>query len=501
MAFLGINWDWSSFLNRKQPKKAPDNNDVGTGHGIIPPGRTSVANDTEYTIMSSIKGMTKMVTPTFRTELIPLIRDLYKVNPDMSIALQDMFKLSNTGHKVTFPNNTDEEAAAMTEHLQNATKNWTRYTAGIDGLVNKFIVQCLIGGAVSIEAVPNRKLNGLATILFIKPEEIIFERLNDGVYQPYQINKSASFMGEKNKNLGVPYIKLNNQTFKYVSMYNDTDEPYGVPPFLSALDSLKTQADMKTNLKQIMELMGLLGFLEVTMEKPDRLAGESNKAYENRLKRTLTALKQNIASGMKDGVVVGYNEDHEFKLNSTTKNLGGIDKVWALNQQSLANGLGTSGTIIGVNATNSEGGAGIVLSKMISQLRNIQMIVIHVLEFIYSLELRLAGFNNKGVKISFTTSTISDEMKIQQGLEVKIRNLTAMYAQGLISQDDFAREMNLVKPAMAKPRPIVLAPGAGVSSPDAAAKKQKREKGKDTSDRKVRDKVKVVPKRKDQKNT
>lgn len=72
----------------------------------------------------------------------------------MGIALQDMFKLANTGHTVTFPNNTDAEASKMREHLKEATKGWTRYTAGIDGLVNKMIVQLLVSGAISVEGVP-----------------------------------------------------------------------------------------------------------------------------------------------------------------------------------------------------------------------------------------------------------------------------------------------------------------------------------------------------------
>lgn len=37
------------------------------------------------------------------------------------------------------------------------------------------------------------------------------------------------------------YIKLNPETYFYVGMFNDTDEPYGVPPFMPALDSLKGQ--------------------------------------------------------------------------------------------------------------------------------------------------------------------------------------------------------------------------------------------------------------------
>ena len=59
-----------------------------------------------------------MVNPSFRTELIPLIRDLYKINPDMSIAVQDMFKLANTDHIINFPNNTAQESEEMRKHLK-----------------------------------------------------------------------------------------------------------------------------------------------------------------------------------------------------------------------------------------------------------------------------------------------------------------------------------------------------------------------------------------------
>ena len=98
----------------------------------ISPGRVSVPEDqTDFT--STLYGLTQLVTPSFRVEVIQLIRKLYKVNPDMAIAIQETFKLANTGHQVTFPNNTDKEAEKMREHLKEATKRWSNYSAGIDG--------------------------------------------------------------------------------------------------------------------------------------------------------------------------------------------------------------------------------------------------------------------------------------------------------------------------------------------------------------------------------
>lgn len=479
--------------NRSKPDNYKDRgpNKTKSEDVTVSPGRVSAPDDNSSDLVLSMKGLTKLITPSFRTDLIPLIRDLYKVNPDMSIAVQDMFKLANTGHTIEFPYNTAEEAKKMRKHLAEVSAEWGKYIGGINGLVNKIIVQALIGGAASIEAVPNMKLDGISTILFIKPETIVFKRDSDGRYHPYQKNPTPHVNGKPE------YIKLNPDTYKYSGIYNDLDEPYGIPPFLAALDSLKGQHDMRLNFKHIMELMGMVGFLEAKIEKPIRKGNESDLAYAERLSNLLLQLKNNLKDGLKDGVVAGFIDEHEFELNSTTQNLANIEKPWNMNQQSVANGLGVNGTLIGVQSTTTEGGAGIQLSKMISQLKNIQMLVSNILEFVYTLELRLAGFNNKGIEISFGTSTVSDEVKVQQGLEYKIRNLMSLYTQGIIGQDQFAFAMGYKTPNQKEPRETVD-PSSGVSSPADHAKKQKREADKDTSDRKTRDKAKSVPKRKDQ---
>ena len=106
--------------------------------------------------------------------------------------------------------------------------------------------------------------------------------------------------------------------------------------------------------------------------------------------------------------------------------------------------------------------------------------------------MRLAGFNNKGCKVLFGTSTISDELKVQQGVEIKLRNLTTLYQQGIISQKDYAREAGYDEPAEAEPR---LNPMDDI---DENIKDSKREADKDKSDRKGRDKKKINPKRADQ---
>ena len=189
----------------KEPEKVID----GT---VVSPGRVSVPNDSPELTVRKLQGLTNLITPSYRQDLIPLIRDLYKINPDVSIALQDMFKLSNTAHRIDFPNNTTEEARKMRLHLREASKRWSRYSAGMPGLINRMICQIMVGGALSTEAVPNTDLTGLSTILFINPEDIRFERENNGVYPPYQLNR---FKGTNDK---PQYIKLNTATYIYVGI-------------------------------------------------------------------------------------------------------------------------------------------------------------------------------------------------------------------------------------------------------------------------------------------
>ena len=100
MKKLNFNWSWG---RKKDPPPESNKEPSKPKAAAISHGRVSV--DEDNSLLSTLKGMTVMVDPSFRVEVIPLIRDLYKVNPDMGIALQDMFKLANTGHTVTFPNN------------------------------------------------------------------------------------------------------------------------------------------------------------------------------------------------------------------------------------------------------------------------------------------------------------------------------------------------------------------------------------------------------------
>lgn len=452
----------------------------------LPPGRVSSPNITNpsYTL-STLGENLSVITPEFNFEVIPIIRKLVKVNPDLSQALDNMVQLGNTGHQVKFDASVPAaQINKMRAHLEAKKLEWGDSEAGMDGLVNKLISQIMVSGALSNEWVPNFDLTGISKLRLINPEEIrwVYDHPKDK-YLPYQrVNDPKLTV------VGDNLIKLNTNTFKYFGLNGDTECPYGIPPYLAALDHVVIQKTMLDNIKFIVEQAGVLGFLEVLLEKPDIEGGESQDKYRGRLEQYLVDARKKIQEGYRDGVSVGYKGDHEFQFHSTTKQFTGVSELFQLNELLVSSGIKMDASMLGRSYGTSETQITVIFTKLLSQLKNIQALVKRNLEFGYTLELRLAGFAFNNLTVEFNPSTALDELKAQQADEIKIRNLNALYLDGIISQEQYAHTMGYEEPSEKEPRFI----RAGIQTKEEAD--QAREKKKDESDKKVRSKNKPVEK-------
>lgn len=453
----------------------------------VPPGRSSRPTwGTDAFV--DIKSKTTFISPGYIAEYIPVIRKLSWINPDVGLAVNDMVQLTNTGHRIKFdPEVSPDLQKQMKLHLEEKQKEWGDGVAYMNGLVNKMIAQIWIGGALSNEWVVANNKTGIVHVALVNPETIRFQWNKKKLrFFPYQLQtpNTGNRIGEK-------YVKLNTNTYKYFGLNGDTDIPYGIPPYLTALNSLTTQGEMDKNIKFIMRQVGLLGFAELLMDKPAQINGESDDAYKTRLETLLRTAKDNIMEGITEGVVVGYNEDHEFDFRSTTKNLSGVSEIYNLNEVQVSNGLKIASEFLGTGGTGSETGINIIFTKMLSQLQNVQKLVAANLKHGYSLELRLAGFNFKNLQVEFNPSTITDELKFQQAWEYKIRNIFNKWKAGVIGMQQMADEMGYDKPDAKEPRAELDSSGA---------QKEKRQDQNDKSDKKTRDKGKSQPKKGEQKS-
>lgn len=476
MKLPSFKFNWGSSSN------APPKKDTG---GNVPPTSARKSQPSLENNYINIKDGLKFINTGFVREIIPVIRKLSWVNEDLGLALNDMVQLTNTGHIIKFDQKTPtEQRDRMRTHLTDVRKTWGDGVHGINGIVNKMISQIWISGALSCEWVVNNEKRGLKNCVLVNPETIWFVwSKTKGRFFSYQKHndKVGGIIGEK-------MVKLNPLTYRYFALNGDTEIPYGIPPYLTALSRLNTQANMDKNIDFIMEQLGLLGFFETLIDKPAQKEGETQAKYEARLDSYLNKVKIAVKDGIKEGSIIGYQDDHEFKFHQTSKNLSGASELIKQNQIKIANGLKTAPEFIGFPTGGSESGMSIIFTKMLSQLVNVQEIVKANLEFGYILELKLAGFDPKGLEVEFKPSTITDELKFQQAQEYKIRNIENKYLAGVIGQQQKAEEMGYDKPDQAASRAPLDVSGKN---------KQDRKEDKNKSDRKGRTKSKPAPKRKD----
>jgi len=434
--------------------------------------------------------------PDFLLEFIPRIRKLARTNEDMGSVYNDLIQLTNTGHTVAFdPSISPDQVDKMRKHLKEKSKTWGSGVHGINGLVNKWVGQVWISGALSTEWIPSSELDGILNVALVNPENILFKyNKKTTKYEPYQKVKNKLLSGLN----GIENaVKLNENTYFYAGILNDTDSPYGIPPFLTALEALSDQKLMKKNINHILKQVGLLGYLEVKTDKPDQLADESEPAYIARLKHFLLETKKSVQDGFMEGVVVGFQDDHDFEFHSTTKNINGVSELFNLNEVQVANGLKTSPSFIGQKSGGTETNMGIVFTKMLSQLNSVQEILAENLRKGYLLELQLAGFETKGqIRVEFKPSTITDDLKWWQAMEIKQRTAQKMRIDNIISQEEYANIMGYDKPNAAEPI-VPYKDQLGKAKEQSPEQKTKREAGKDKSDRTGRDKKKTQPRRND----
>jgi len=459
----------------------------------LPRGRSSVPDFVGS--LNNLKKSLEFVKEDDHKTMVPFIRNLLKINSTLGLAVYDSVQLCNPGYRILFDNDVKpEQAIKMRRHLENAAKRWAPACAGIHGIINKMMYQIFIGGALSNEWIINNELNGIHAIGFVRPENIkaAYSKRRRRFEYYQQVSGGLPFAGA----VTIPgnYKKLNPLTYRYFELINDLEEPVGIPPFLSVLSDLSGQRLMLDNINLVVEQYGVMGFLELLLKKPQPKDGEGDGVYRTRLEKLLTDSKSAIKDGLKDGVVVGFENDHTFDFHSISKDINGVKDIFDINHAMVSNGLFTSPGFLGGSVGGSETHINIIFTKMLSQLKNMQTIIKSNFEFGMWLELNLAGMPVEKVNLQFDKSTITDELKQEQAREIAIRNDRVLYADGQIGQTQYANNQGYDKPDKPEPR-VEIDPNKIAGD---AKKSEEREKSKDTSDRKVRDKNKPQPKRKAQ---
>lgn len=417
------------------------------------------------------------IEPDFPVEWLDTMQNLAAYNPDISYAIDNIIQLANTEHDIYFSDKVkDSEQKKMKAHLKEVEGNWYQNSGGIRSLKADLLVQIAVNGALSGEIIPNEKLKGVKQVVKVDVKNIrfVYEREMD-LYMPYQVAYKSGQINDM--------VELNPRTYHYIALRRYFQTPYATPPFIAAIESLCIQKDMLSNFKNIMQKLGMLGFLSAEVTPPAQLPGETQPDYFNRCNRYLTdvvypQLQKNLGKGM----VAGFKGRHEFKLEGNNMNVQGAEGLFKLVQSRIFAGVKQDPNMLGENYSTTETMGRVILIKMLSQVRDYQQTVDSFFERLYLMELQLAGFAPGYVQVVSKKPIISDQVKEQEARSKEIANVKTLRDMGILGQQDAAEELGYDEPFsegdVGTSDPLPKAGKKGPSNPPKAAASNKRIKTK-----------------------
>lgn len=445
---------WLGWNNPPQETKTFNAPETTEGMPIAA-GRQTVPNylGTDSLLHTTIK-------PDIPFEYLAILQNLASTNPDISYAVENIVQLGNTPYIIDFGDSvSDAEADRMRKVIRDSSKRWYGSLNSRNVLVANMLDQLVVNGCLSFESVISQDLTGINKVVLPNPRHIEFmydEEILD--YVPYQ--RVSTGLISNSQLIDGDLIKLNTNTYKYFPLRNRSEKPYGVPPFLSALDMTATETDVLENFKKVAKNIGVLGFMSIMVNRPLRQKSsngewlETDSEYNQRCVNYLnTVIKPEAEKGFNTGMIAGFEKDMKIdhQANNST-NINGAEKFLKELTVIKHAGLKQDPILLGRPFNTSEALGRVILDKFASQVTSYQDIVACGLAELFKLELVLKGFPVMDLSVIFDKPNVKDEKTAEEAYGLKIDNLEKLYQQGVISQQQRANELDYDKPDQDAPR-------------------------------------------------
>ena len=398
-------------------------------------------------------------------EWLPVLKYLSKFHGDVSLAVSNLVDLGNTDFEFEFSDTvSSRQKQKMLAHL--AVRKNQLYTGGAKRLISDLIRQLAVTGSLSSEMVVRQDLSGIEKIVLVDTERIyLFYDADTDTYQPHQA--ITNIMGFAKKSTRAGYITLNPFTYKYIPFQLDEDNPYGIPVFLSALESVGIERNMIKNFSYIMKKLGMFGLLSVLVQAPEQYEGETPEQYVKRCEQFLNQQAVEVEKSVNSGFVAGFKDNHEFKLEGSSINAEAAEKLMSMIDILKMAGLKQNPNLMGRQISTTETFGRVLLYMMTQKVTTFQDIVADFFSSVFQTELRLAGYDAAmaaTLAVKFKPPMIGDELKNEQVEQLKLLNIVKKRNEGIISQDQAAQELGYPQPFA--PGPVYMDNGQAVQIPD-----------------------------------
>ncbi len=395
--------------------------------GLLPTGGKSSED------VSGVQGLfnhENVVNPYMPSSIINLLQEIAVNNPDVSQALKNYMRLGNVGHSVVILDKNTRAVEAAHERLNQKVRSWFP-GGGVDQIIDDFLHQLCVPGAISRENVIQRDLRGVERLVIVPCSSIRFLS-ESGEYKPYQKLRTGELR------------KLNELTYQYYPGSTMENSPYAIPPFTPVLLPLTRQHRMLKSIDHLLEKSSLLGFLDVEVEDLRPEPGDNPQQIRSKNQKYLEKVADALDKGFTKGLLV-RNKGMKVDFNSVMAKIAGVKEIFQLNEEQIFSALAMDAALCGRSYSSTETYSGVVYELLIKSVSSMQRLIKRALEETYRLDFLLAEINVERVALLWNKNK-----GLKPNLEALARNYNVnttlkLVDKGAIDPDEGANELGYEK--------------------------------------------------------
>lgn len=397
-------------------------------------------------------------------EIYDYVELLALYNPDYSQAVNNIVTLGNPGFNIVVEEEKNRKAKTFVESIEMKAKTMNQGEGGFPGMVKKMLYQAAVYGAMCGEYVLDSRLTDVKRFAFISPKSIrFFWSDEEGDWHPYQkIDWGTRGMAGGSVFEGT-YKKLNKTTFYYQAVFSLNNSPYGVPPFFASLENVAIQRDMIDSLKNIVRKMGLIGIMQMVIERMPMMSDETQIQYENRLQGYLTSY-QNILNEMLATGGIAHFDDVQVNNLAISERAFGADAIFKLNEEQIFSGLHSLPSVQGRSYSTTETYANVSYDMILRNAEYFTSAVKYIMESGLGLMAMVWGLSPVKVRFKFKENKTLQRLQNAQAESVEYKTERQMWKDGLLNQEQVAQRRGFQQVAEPKEEPE-----PDVSKPDEEA--------------------------------
>ncbi|EMN91243.1 hypothetical protein [Leptospira weilii] len=316
------------------------------------------------------------------------------------------------------------------------------------GITNKLMKQTALLGALSAEPVPSMDFSELETIQLIPVSRIRFKKekvegKNGEVryrFAPFQLLDNGSL------------LQLNEELYTYEALETNEDSPYAIPPAISALKAMFTQAKGMSNVDRSTNKWSFLGFISVLLKKPKIQPGQDIVSSEMQSKNALKTISKDIEKSLESGMLVGY-DGTQIQYSAIGSEKSSVFKdTWNVIEEQISSGLDIDLFMLGRPTAVTETYAKVSSKLFLMKGENLRHPTKRFMEKAMTLHLRCKGYKFTRLKAKWKSGRslnpdedATAEKTKEEAETIRVNRYLTLFASGIIDADTAAQHIGFEK--------------------------------------------------------